>query len=78
MDIQKIISAIVEKITGNDALIKSFTSDPVKAVKDLLGLDIGADQIGEIVSGVTKMLGQNASGSATKGLFDKIKGALGL
>ena len=78
MDIQKIISAIVEKISGNDALIKSFTSDPVKAIKDLLGLDISTDQIGEIVSGVTKMLGQNDAGAAKNGLIDKIKGALGL
>ena len=78
MDIQKIISDIAEKISGNDSLIKSFTSDPIKAVKDLLGLDISADQIGEIVSGVTKMLGQNAADTAKGGLFDKIKGALGL
>ncbi len=78
MDIQKIISDIAKKISGNDTLIKSFTSDPIKAVKDLLGLDISADQIGEIVSGVTKLLGQSAAGKAKNGLLDKIKGVLGL
>ena len=76
MDIQKIISDLVAKLTGNKDLIASFTKDPVKAIKDLLGIDIGSDQISEIVKGVTSQLG-DLSGDAVKegkGFLQKILG----
>ena len=57
MDIQKIISDLVAKLTGNKDLIAKFTADPVKAIKDLLGIDIGSDQVSEVVKGVTSQLG---------------------
>ncbi len=67
MDIQKIISDLVAKLTGNKDLIASFTKDPVKAVKDLLGIDIGADQVSEIVKGVTAKLGDISGDVAKEG-----------
>ena len=76
MDIQKIISDLVEKLTGNSDLIASFTKDPIKAVKDLLGIDINADQVSEIVKGVTDNLG-NLTGDVAeegKGILQKIIG----
>ena len=79
MDIQKTISDIVSKVTGNSDLIKKLTSDPAATIKELTGLDVNADQIKEIVSGVTKALSDNA-GDAIKegiGLLDKIKGIFG-
>ena len=65
MDIQKIIKDLVAKLTGNKDLIASFTKDPVKAIKDLLGIDIGGDQVSEIVKGVTSQLG-GITGDVTK------------
>ena len=53
MDIQKIISDIVAKVTGNGDLIKKFTSDPAGMIKELTGFEVNADQLKEIVSGVT-------------------------
>ena len=53
MDIQKIISDLVAKLTGNKDLIAKFTKDPIAAIKDLLGIDIDKNQVGEIVKGVT-------------------------
>jgi len=76
MDIQKIISDLVAKLTGNKDLIASFTKDPVKAIKDLLGIDIGSDQVGEVVKGVTSQLG-DLGGAAVKegsGILQKILG----
>ena len=61
MDIQKIISEIVARITGKSDLIAAFTKDPIAAVKDLLGIDIDADQIQEIISGVTTRLNLTAA-----------------
>ena len=79
MDIQKIISDLVAKLTGNKDLIASFTKDPVKAVKDLLGIDINTDQVSEIVKGVTSQLG-DLTGNVAKegtGFIRKILGFFG-
>lgn len=79
MDIQKMISEIVSKVTGNTDLIKKFTSDPAAVIKELLGIDVNADQIKEIVAGVTSALGDNASDAIKEGmgLLDKVKSFFG-
>ena len=64
MDIQKIISDLVAKLTGN---------------KDLLGIDIGSDQVSEVVKGVTSQLG-DLTGNVAKegqGILQKILGFFG-
>ena len=78
MDIQKIISDLVAKLTGNKDLIASFTKDPIKAIKDLLGIDIGSDQVGEVVKGVTSKLGLPGDiGKEATGILGKIKSLFG-
>ena len=79
MDIQKIISDIISKVTGNNDLIQKFTSDPAALIKQLTGFEVNADQLKEIVSGVTKALGGNVGEAVKegKGLLDKIKGFFG-
>lgn len=80
MDIQKIISDLVAKLTGNKDLIAKFTSDPLKAVKDLLGIDLDPSQLSDVVKGVTGQLG-DITGDAAKqagGILGKIKSLLGL
>ena len=76
MDIQKIISDLVAKLTGNKDLIAKFTADPVKAIKDLLGIDIGSDQVSEVVKGVTSQLGDLSGDVAKEGgsILKKILG----
>ena len=80
MDIQKIITDLVAKLTGNKDLIASFTKDPVKAIKDLLGIDIGSDQVNDIVKGVTSQLGDLTGNIAKEGtgFLGKLKSFLGL
>lgn len=80
MDIQKIISDLVAKLTGNKDLISKFTSDPLSVVKELLGIDLDASQIGEVVKGVTGQLG-DITGDAAKqagGILGKIKSIFGI
>ena len=79
MDIQKIISDLVQKLTGNKDLIAKFTSDPLSLVKDLLGIDLDPSQLSEVVKGVTGKLG-DMSGDAAKeagGILNKIMGLFG-
>ena len=79
MDIQKIISDIVSKLTGNNDLIKKFTADPAALIKQLTGFEVNANQVKEIVSGVTKALGIDAADvlKEGKGLLAKIKSIFG-
>ena len=79
MDLQKIITELVGKLTGHKDLIASFTKDPLGAIKNLLGIDLDADQVAQVVKGVTAQLG-DLSGDALsegKGILDKIKGLFG-
>ena len=80
MDISKIISDLVGKLTGNKDLIAKFTKDPIGAIKELLGIDIDKDQVGEIVKGVTAQLG-DLSGDVVKegtGFLAKLKKFFGM
>ena len=76
MDIQKIISDLVARLTGNKDLIAKFTKNPLDVVKDLLGIDLNASQLNEVVKGVTGQLG-DLTGDAAKeagGFLNKILG----
>jgi hypothetical protein len=67
------------KLTGNKDLISKFTSDPLKTVKDLLGIDLDPAQLAEVVKGVTGQLG-DMTGDTVKqagGLLAKIKNLFG-
>ena len=77
MDIQKIISDLVGKLTGNKDLISKFTSDPLAVVKDLLGIDLDPSQLAEVVKGVTSQLGGDAAKQAG-GFLGKIKSLFGI
>ena len=79
MDIQKIISDLVAKLTGNKDLIAKFTSNPLAAIKDLLGIDLDPGMLSDVVKGVTSQLG-DISGDAVKeagGILSKLKSLFG-
>ena len=67
MDLQKIISDLVSKLTGNKDLISKFTSNPLSVVKDLLGIDLDKSQLATVVKGVTDKLGLDAGNLAKEG-----------
>lgn len=76
MDIQKIITDLVSKLTGNKDLISKFTSDPLKAIKDLLGIDLDPSMLDDVVKGVTSRLGGDALKEGT-GFLAKLKKLFG-
>ncbi len=76
-DIESIVKSIVEKLTGNSALLDSFKKDPVKTITETLGIKVSQDQIQAVISAVTAQLGKNAAASGASGILDKIKGLFG-
>ena len=70
MDIKAKIEEIVAKIKGDDKLLDSFKSDPVKTVESLTGADLPDDIMDQIVNGVKAAI----SGGGVSGLIDKVKG----
>ena len=76
MDIQKIISELVKKLTGNEDLIAKFKSDPLSLIKDLLGIDLDPAKLSEVVTGVTSQLGGETAKKAG-GILSWIKSLFG-
>ena len=65
MDIKEKIAEVVERVTSDKALMAKFQTEPVKAVEEVLGVDLPDDIIEKIIDGV--------KGKIT---LDKAKGAL--
>ncbi len=73
-DIESIVKDLVAKLTGDSALLDSFKKDPVKTIKEKLGVSISDDQIQAVITAVTAKLGLDKSAG---GILDKIKGLFG-
>ena len=78
MDIQKIISDVVARLTSNPDLIKSFLGNPVELLEKTFGIDLPDDQINQIIEGVKSKvdLSKLDAGKAL-GLLGKLKGLFG-
>ena len=74
MDIREKIEAIVEKVQKNPAMLKKFNTEPVKAVEELVGIDLPDELIEKIVDGVKAKITMDQFGDALgalSGLFGK-------
>lgn len=69
MDIKEQIASVVERISKDEALQAQFKKDPVKAVEQLLGVDLPDDVINKIVDGVKAKL----TGDKVAGALDSLK-----
>ena len=56
MDIKAQITTAVEKISKDQALQEQFKKDPVKAVEQVLGVDLPDDVLNKVVDGVKAKL----------------------
>ena len=78
MDIQKIISDVVAKLTGNPDLIKSFLANPVQVLEKTFGIDLPDDQINKVIEGVKRQIDLSKFDlKDAAGLLGKIKGIFG-
>lgn len=71
MDIKAKIDEIVNKVKSDEGFANKFKSEPVKAVEDVLGVDLPDDQVSKVVEGVKAKV--NLGGIADKigGMFGK-------
>lgn len=56
MDIKAKIEEIVAKVKQDKDFASKFTSDPIKAVESVIGLDLPDDQIKPLIDGVKAKL----------------------
>lgn len=56
MDIQKIITEALEKLSENKDLRKAFEGDPVKTLEKILKIDLPDDQINAVIKAIQAKL----------------------
>lgn len=73
MDIKAKIDEIVNKVKNDKDFAEKFQKEPIKAVEDVLGVDLPDDQIQKVIDGVKAKV--NLGGIADKigGLFGGLK-----
>ncbi|MBE5865397.1 MAG: hypothetical protein E7292_04170 [Lachnospiraceae bacterium] len=52
MDIKEKIQEMVEKVTSDKNLMEKFQKEPVKAVEEIIGVDLPDDVVEKIIDGV--------------------------
>ena len=68
------IEEIVSKIKSDDGFASKFKNDPVKAVEEVVGVDLPDDKINGIIDAVkAKLTGDNIKDTVSD-IGDKIKG----
>ena len=77
MDIKAKIDEVVNKVKNDKNFAEKFQKEPVKAVEEVIGIDLPDDQVKGIIDGVKAKV--NLSGVTDKlgGVADKIGGLFG-
>ncbi len=72
MDIKEQVTKAVERITKDKNLQEQFQKEPVKALENILGVDLPDEIIDQIIKGVKAKLTTDKVSDA----FDSLKGLL--
>lgn len=75
MDIKAKIDEIVEKVKGDENFAAKFKSEPIKAVEDVIGVDLPDDVVNNVIDGVKSKV--NLESIADKIGLDDIGNKLG-
>lgn len=73
MDIKAKIEEIVNKVKSDKDFAAKFTSDPVKAVEGVLGIDLPDDQINAVIEGVKSKISVDDIKDKIGGFFGGLK-----
>ncbi len=77
MDIQKIISDVLDKLQGDDGLLAKFKAEPVKTIEGLIGIDLPDEQLDAVVKGVMAKIDVEEVAKKAGGIIGWLKGLLG-
>ncbi len=72
--ITETVNKVVEKLKGDENLLKSFKEEPVKTLEKLIGKDLPDEQIERVVELVKAKLAGDKLADAADGIKDKLKG----
>ncbi len=69
MDIKAKVDEVVNKVKSDDKFAEKFKNEPIKAVEDVIGVDLPDDVVKNVIDGVKAKI--NLGGIADKlgGLF---------
>lgn len=70
MDIKAKVDEVVNKVKSDDKFAEKFKSEPIKAVEDVIGVDLPDDVVKNVVDGVKAKINVG-------GVMDKLGGLFG-
>lgn len=77
MDIQKIISDVIEKLKADDNLLENFKTNPTKVLEKLVGVDLPDDKIDPIIDGIMAKLKLDDLVEKAEGIMGALGGLFG-
>ena len=77
MDIQKIITDVLNKLQSDNGLLAKFKANPTKTIEGLIGIDLPDEQIDAVVKGVMAKIDIEDVAKQATGLLGKLKGLFG-
>ena len=77
MDIQKIISDVLEKLQNDNDLLAKFKESPAKTIEGLIGIDLPDEQIDAVAKGVMAKISLVEVAGQASNLMGKLGGILG-
>ena len=70
MDIKAKIEEVVNKVKSDEGFADKFKSEPVKAIEEVLGVDLPDDVINNVIDGVKAKVDFDGIADKLGGLFD--------
>lgn len=70
MDIKAKIDEVVNKVKSDSSFAEKFKNEPVKAVEEVLGVDLPDDMVNKVIDGVKAKINVG-------GVMDKLGGLFG-
>ena len=77
MDIQKIITDVLERLQNDSDLLAKFKDSPTKTIEGLIGIDLPDEQIDAIVKGVMAKINLDEVAGQASALLGALGGILG-
>ena len=77
MDIQKIISDVLEKLQNDNDLLAKFKESPAKTIEGLIGINLPEEQIDAVAKGVMAKISLEEVADQASAFIGKLGGILG-